>query len=398
DEPEPPRDVADHGALAPAAGDRGTWVVWAAGLPPLAVLTNLAVPDALLLTAWALGLAGAIRGGRGWWVAGLCGGLASLAKYTGIGLVPLLILGADPAERRTADPWLGLALAAALVAPNLGWNAVHDGVTLRFQLGEGLLNAHPPGLGGVVVQLVDQCLVAGPIAAAAAVGWFARTTSGWASAPRVDRLCLATSLPLAVGFALAAIGGPPEAHWPAPMWIGIGLGLSRAAGRLHRAGSLGAALGAVVSVAIAVHGVHPLVRWPGDPGVRLTEGEVLGAEVARWVVPAVAGDEPRYPVFTERYQEAALLRWTTGLDVHVLPGCGRRSQDDLDAGRADAVLADAVLAATLPDRVWFVRPATSGPPRCLLDRYPILDGPHPIRTVDRFDRRVGPWDLFGAAR
>jgi len=377
-------------ALTPSARERELWWWWALGLPPLAVLTLLAVPDGLLLPLWALGLAAAIRGGRGWWLAGLCGGLASLAKYTGIGLVPLLIAGALPGERRTRDPWIGLGLAQALLAPNLWWNLGHGWVTFRFQAGEGLWSPRPPLLGGVLRQLVDQALALGPLAFGAAAAWMGRGAWRWRELDRVDRLCLAVSAPIALGFALAALGGPPEAHWPAPAWIGAGLGLARAApdGRIARAGHLGAVLAAFGTLALFVHSVLPLAPLARDPAVRLTEGALLARDVARWVEPAATEDARALPVYTERYQEAALIAWHTGLTTRTVPGCGRRSQYDIDDedGRG----------APLADEAWFVRPSRGRPPGCVA-RWLDVEGPHAIRPIDDEGRPVGPWDLYRLA-
>ena len=217
--------VAAVAALRPYARDRGLWAVWAFGLPPLAILTNLAVPDALLLSTWALAMAAALRGGRGWWLAGLFAGLASLSKYSGIAVLPLLMAGSG--EHRTRDPWIGLGVALAVLAPNLAWNAAHGWITFRFQAGEGLFSPHPPGVLGPLRVVLDQALLLGPLAAVATGIWWTRRPGS-----RVDRMCLATSLPLVLGFALAAIGGPPEAHWPAPAWIGVGVGLACAGERL----------------------------------------------------------------------------------------------------------------------------------------------------------------------
>lgn len=373
-------------ALTPHARDPATWWWWSLGIPPLAWLTGLAVPDGLLLPLWALAMAGAIHGGRGWWLAGVFGGLASLAKYSGIAVVPLLILAADPDERRTVHPWLGLGAALGLLAPNLAWNAAHGWVTFRFEAGEGLWSPHAPGWVGVPQQLLDQVLVLGPVGALAVAVWFGASIrrSARGQADRVDRMCLATSLPIALGFAVAAIGGPPEAHWPAPAWIGAGLGLARAGGRIGRVGALGAVFGAVVSVALALHVETPVVRIPRDPATRFGEGEVLGDSVARWVAPAATdGDAAALPVFTERYQEAALISVYAGVDARTLPGCGRKSQYDL-------VDPD----PPLPASAWFVRPARSGPPRCLTDTYAAIEGPHVLGGYDAAGRPVGTWDLF----
>jgi hypothetical protein len=78
-----------------------------------------------------------------------------------------------------------------------------------------------------------------------------------------------------------------------------------------------------------VHAWIPLGAFPRDPVSRLGEGEDLAQSVQAWGVPVV---------YTERYQEAALLRFHAGVDAWALPGAGRPDQFDLwrapDAGRA----------------------------------------------------------------
>jgi hypothetical protein len=362
-------------ALAPYARRTDTWLWWALLSPALFVLTLLAVPDSLLLVAWGLGLAAALRGGRGWWLAGVLGGLASLAKYSGIALLPLLICGASGEERRSRDPWIGLGVAVALLLPNLAWNASHDWVTFRFQLGEGLLHPRPPGLWGPLTFCLDQTALLGPFVGLAVLFWLGSATSD-----RISRMCLATSVPLLLGFAAASVGGPPEAHWPVPAYVGLGLGLARASGRAARLALLGAVLWGMGTLLLVVQVERPLVWLQADPAARLTEGWHLADEVGRFVIPAAAGDAPPKPVYTERYQEAALLSWH-GLEATVLPGCGRRSQYDL-------------APVPLASEAWFVRPARSGPPRCALERYPDAGLPQRVGTVDRWGRRVGPWDIF----
>jgi 4-amino-4-deoxy-L-arabinose transferase-like glycosyltransferase len=362
-------------SLAPHARRVDTWLWWALLSPALFVLPLLAVPDSLLLVAWALGLASALRGGRGWWLAGLLGGLASLAKYSGIALLPLLICGATAEERRSRDPWVGLSLAVALLLPNLAWNASHDWVTFRFQLGEGLLSPRAPGLWGPVLFSLDQALLLGPFTALAALLWVWQRP-----ADRTSRLCLASSVPLLLGFACASVGGPPEAHWPVPAYLGLGLGLAQAEGRVARLASLGAWLWGLGTLLLVLQVERPLVWLQSDPAARLTEGWHLADEVGRFVIPAAAGDEPQRPVYTERYQEAALLSWH-GIEAHVLPGCGRPSQYDLEP-------------VALAPRAWFVRPARGGPPRCALERYPRAGLPQRVGSVDRWGRKVGPWDII----
>ncbi len=76
-----------------------------------------------------------------WWLgAGLCAGAALLSKYQAVlflaGVALFLIV--RPAQRRwlwRAEPYAGLAVALALFAPVLVWNAQHGWASFAFQLG-----------------------------------------------------------------------------------------------------------------------------------------------------------------------------------------------------------------------------------------------------------------------
>ena len=388
--------------LAPFARRKGAWGVWCFGLAPFAVLTLLAVPDALLLALWAVALAGAARGGRGWWGAGVAAGFAAMSKYTGLVLLPLLIAGARPEERRTRDPWIAVAIAAAIAAPNLWWNTQHGFVSVRFQVAEGLWHPHAPGAWGPLRQLGEQLLVIGPVAALAGVAWIVGAARRWGRLDRIDRLCLATSAPVLALFALAAIGGPPEAHWPAPAWIGVGLGLARAGRNAARAACVGACISAIATGALIVHATALLPWIPKaiDPATRLTEGRALAHAIAARV--DIAG--PPEIVFAERYQEASLIAWHAArsgwrIEATTLPGCGREDQFDLRRGsnRAGGGEHQDLPLLPLPPTAWFVRPSTGGPPTCVAPWYDRIDGPERIAPTDGSGRSVGPWDLFSLA-
>ncbi|MCB9686987.1 MAG: glycosyltransferase family 39 protein [Alphaproteobacteria bacterium] len=368
--------------LLPYAKDRGLLVRWLIGLPPLAFLGTLGVPDAWLLGWWGLTLALALRGGRAWVAAGVAGGLAALSKHDGVLVYPLCLAAMGADERRTRWPWLGLAALGVVVAPHVGWLATHDWVTVRFQLEEGLLSPRPPGAWGPLRVLVDQTALLGPLAAVAVplAWWSAR------KGDRTDRIALATSLPVFLAFLLASVGGPPEAHWPAPAWIGAGLLLSRSGGRLWRLGALASWLGAFTALALAAHVEHPLAHLPVDPGARFGEGRALADGVAMRALPlGVAAWEPGVErvdrVLTERYQEASLVHWHLGVPARVAEGCGRRSQQDLwerpDPG---------------PEPL-FVRPSRGGPPGCVVPPYRMVEVQR-LNPVDARERRVGPWDLI----
>jgi len=363
--------------LLPFARDRALWLLWWGAIPPLAWLTLFSTPDALLLGAWALGLAAGIRGGWSWVLAGVAAGLASQAKYSGFALYPLLMCGAGAAALRDRRVWIGLVVAAGIAAPNLFWNASHDWVSVRFQGSEGLWHPHAPGLSGPVFQALGQLAVVTPIAAVTGLVWSGRAARGVLSgeAERVDRMCWWTSVPLLAFFFFAAIGGPPEAHWPAAAWIGIGLGLARCP-RLETAAWTGAWFALLCSVGLGVHGLRPWLSLPSDPADRLTAGEALGPVVGRFALPiGVAAWDPgvdgAIPVYTERYQEAALIHYHTGIEARTLPGCGRPNQYDL-------------WPETVAESALFVRPRTGGPPGCAdavwSKRGPVKD--------------IGRWQIF----
>lgn len=299
-------------ALLPATPRPTLLVAGLVSVPLFALGGVLATPDLPLLTGWCLALGGAIAGGRGWWVAGLGLGLAGLGKLTGYGLLPLLILGA-PRE------WRGWGRAAALAlllwSPNLAWNAAHDWVSWRFQLDHGLGRA-PPGLGGAIGFLGAQIGLVSPVLFAACLAFWA---VGWRG-DRVDRLCWWTSAPVLAWFCFAATRSPPEANWAAPAVVGALIGTSRAGARVVRATWVGVGVAVALDLLLVLHVARPLLELPSDPVARLGAGRALADSVEAWGVQ---------PVYTSRYQEAAILRWYTGLEAVALPGVDRPDQYDL---------------------------------------------------------------------
>jgi len=76
-----------------------------------------------------------------WLLFGLCIGLAGLSKYTAVTLVfsaaLFVILQRRLDVLRAPGLWLAVALALLLIAPVLYWNATHDWLSFRYQLGHG---------------------------------------------------------------------------------------------------------------------------------------------------------------------------------------------------------------------------------------------------------------------
>ena len=119
-------------------------------LPLAAAGLVLATPDAPLLAFISLTLYAVVRAlsdgpsaVRYWLLAGLAIGLAMASKYTGI-FIPMAIMIAmiiHPALRprlTTAGPWLAVIVASVVMIPVLLWNAQHDWISFRFQIGHGL--------------------------------------------------------------------------------------------------------------------------------------------------------------------------------------------------------------------------------------------------------------------
>jgi 4-amino-4-deoxy-L-arabinose transferase-like glycosyltransferase len=109
--------------------------------PGVAIESQIILPDVPLLFFWAAALLAYLKlvaGGSQRWtiVLGASLGLGLLAKYAMIYFLLGMALAAwldDDARRflRTPSPWLALALAALLVAPNLLWNAENAFSTFR---------------------------------------------------------------------------------------------------------------------------------------------------------------------------------------------------------------------------------------------------------------------------
>ena len=90
-----------------------------------------------------------------WWlVAGVSIGLAMASKYTSV-LLPAALVAAFVSHPRLQNefgkpgPYLAVAVASAVLLPVLWWNATHDWVSFKFQLGHGLGEPKGGALGAV---------------------------------------------------------------------------------------------------------------------------------------------------------------------------------------------------------------------------------------------------------
>ncbi len=320
--------------LVPLARDRALALLLLAGTPLLGLGTLIAVPDAVLVLGWAIAVRCAARGD--WLLVGVGVAVAALGKMHGWGLWPLLLL-AEPRSARAMLP--GIALTLVLTAPHLAWSATHGGMPFAFQLSHGLDPAHggasggAPGVAGAAQFVGAQLALASPLVAlgvaAAALQW---------PNDRVGRVLWVTAVVPLVFFALAASRARAEANWAMPAWLSAMVLLARAE-RWSRVAWVGGGLGAAMTLAATIHLYTPIARLADDPRDRLGLGRSLAQSVEAWGIDVV---------YTERYQEAAVLRYYQGLRAYALPGVGRPDQFDLWYTPA-------------ADRAIFVRPWRGGP-------------------------------------
>ena len=140
-------------ALFPRRRDVAWWAVVAVNLSPLfsfgAVFTT---PDAPLTLCWIVAMWLVWRATHGapraWYLAGAVAGLGMLSKYSFV-LLPVavaLYLARRPQRAwwKRQEPYLAAAIAAAMTAPVLWWNARHGWASFEFQAVTRHLRAWPP--------------------------------------------------------------------------------------------------------------------------------------------------------------------------------------------------------------------------------------------------------------
>ena len=214
-------DSAEKAALAA--------LMWVA-MPLVSIGAVFVAPDAPLVVFWTLGLAALVElwrtGQRRWLIAlGLALGLALQSKFTaaflaaGVGFA----LVATPSLRRwLVSPALfaGLAVALAIFAPFVVWNAAHGWATFAKQLGRaGPSGFTPYYLAEFIVAqigLLNPLVVAALMPALAAVPWRAPVSPR--SHDEARRILACTIAPAAVYFLLHSLHDRVQGNWLAPLY------------------------------------------------------------------------------------------------------------------------------------------------------------------------------------
>lgn len=354
-------DIAER--LSGAAAARFAALILAAS--PFTVSFVLATPDAPLLAAVAMTFACTVRAVDeqatarqsllAWIAAGVAIGLAMASKFTAV-LVPMGITLAIVtrstlrAQHKRPGPYVAVLVASLVMLPVLLWNADHEWIAFRFQLGHGL-GSTPRGswwqreldlLGG-------QAGLATPILFVLMLAAIHRGLSKQADAMRYALAFAATFC--MVFFIYSATRKSVEANWPAIGWLPALalLAASQTAARTQwerRAVWLSATL---TTIALA-HVAFPFLPIPPrkDPAARLRGWDALATALRTETFAAIPGT--RY-VAAARYQEAALIAWhdPSHPDVSAVNLLSRRNQYDLWPRFQDRAAPGATLILVVAD-------------------------------------------------
>ena len=279
-------------------------LLWLNACLMLSIGTVLATPDPPSVLMWAGGLWALARlqaSGNGWWwlVFGLFAGLGVEAKYTnfflGVGVVLWLVLDRE-ARKGLLTPWpyAGGVVAAAMMAPNLIWNAQHHWLTIAKQFGR-IAPSHLTAK-YLIEFVVSQPLLLNPlIFVFVIIGVLA-----WWKARSNNRLTLLIALPvpLIAYMLLHVFHDRIQGNWTAPLFPGLvvlaAAGAEGIAGKwLTRcrdwAAPLGIGVSALALVYLGLGGAAPALGAAGtgqgwDGLARDIQAKVT-ATGATWIAP-----------------------------------------------------------------------------------------------------------------
>jgi 4-amino-4-deoxy-L-arabinose transferase-like glycosyltransferase len=262
----------------------------------------LAVPDVPAGLFWTLALWALVRSLHGtdarWWaLAGAAAGLACLSKYSALFLAPavLLWLGASAEGRKRLAqpwPWIAAALAVALFAANVAWNAQHHWETFDKQFGRAAASQLAPHY--LIEFLAGQFLLFNPALAilaglGAANAWRQRTERP------IPWLMLASLIPFLAYLLAHSLHDRVQAHWPVPLYSAgavLAALAARDAGGWRKALVQCAPLGLALSVLALAHaalpatdggGADPALQLRGWPGLARTVDAARLKAGAAWV-------------------------------------------------------------------------------------------------------------------
>ena len=297
------------------------------GMPLVMAGAVFATPDSPLVVFWTLGLIVLVelwRTGKARWLLalGVALGLMLLSKFTAAFFAAgvALAFATAPSLRR----WLvspasvaALAIATAIFAPFVVWNAGHGWATFAKQLGRAPPHGFEPFY--VVEFVAAQIALMNPLvfapfaAAAAAVPWRRPVAPG--SADEGRRILVSTIVPAALYFLLHALHDRVQGNWLAPLfpacailaadWIATARRTAGWKAAVARAALWAAPLGLAFMLLVFVQaetGFLPL--GAADPTARLEGFRALAVDL-----DARAEAEGAPYVLTQGYALTSLMRF-----------------------------------------------------------------------------------------
>ena len=346
-------------------------------MPIAAVGLVLATPDSPMLCAVAWAMYFVVRALDAppdvsarqrrllWIAAGVTMGLAMTSKYTSVlfpAAIVIAFVGHPRLQNRFGEsgPYLAVLVAALVLVPTLWWNATHDWVSFRFQLGHGL--GAPTG--GVVGALNREAqLIGGQIGLVSPIlfYFFVRAVKrGFEPRPDGVRMTLAVvPVCFALFFIYSASRRSVEANWPAIAYLPAAVLLGTGAPDTKRGEqwlNRGLVLGAVLSLIVIVHALTPILPVPArqDQIAKAFGWELLADKVdRRRVFVSSRQGFGRASLFfaAERYQDASELAFHLSEHPRVfsLNLTGRPNQYDLWGTFPERAEAGASLMLVLDD-------------------------------------------------
>lgn len=285
---------------------------------------------AWLAVIWSVWRASQTGQGRWWFVAGAFLGLSWLGKYTGVLLLPvvLLYLLCSPSQRRwlaRPEPWLAIVLAFLIFSPVIIWNAQHGWVSFAFQ------STHrAAGMGGFqpryfAVLVLTQILLLTPYIFVLCLAALWRNARAWFSHGIDDRtrlLLLSAAVPIAL-FSAVSFRTLSKSNWLATAFgplviLGVHYLLSREDGlrRLWRGLASSAALVALAAIAVGVPNL------PLPFAMNSWSGWVPAAKRVNRISAEARAEGHGVFVFSPNYRISSLLRF-------LLPGQPRTYAQDI---------------------------------------------------------------------
>ncbi|MFI5311473.1 MAG: glycosyltransferase family 39 protein [Gemmatimonadales bacterium] len=346
-------------------------------MPLAAAGLLLATPDAPMLCAvgWTMycvvrALKDRAEGGdrrplKWWALAGASVGLAMASKFSSV-LFPVALVPAFIAHPRLQNkfgergPYVAVAIASLVLLPVLLWNASHDWVSFKFQLGHGLGDPKGGALGALNRELE---MIGGQVGLVSPILFFfvARAVKR-AFEPTPDGLYLALAIIASACFAFfmySATRRSVEANWPAIAYLPAvvllatePLGSWREERWLRRGLLLGGALSAIVYT----HVLYPILPIPAprDQVAKAFGWELLADRVQKrreFVTGRSSFGASDLRFAAERYQDASELAFHLRDHPRVfsLNLTGRPNQYDLWETFAERASAGASLLLVLDD-------------------------------------------------